>query len=214
MSAKGEVRIPGSHRILPLITDATFLLLAAYLLLGYARTLLNSPEPLFFMVRQGFFIFYLTLSLVLFAIRDEAAAYSSRIRDYVYTLLGVGSPLLFQPALSIALVPAELLEVAGSALLLCGFLSLRKSFGLGPENRGIKTTGAYKLIRHPMYSGYILAEAGFFLDNFSLYNLLILTASILFLLLRMRAEERLLQKDRAYKKYSESVRWRLMPLVF
>lgn len=196
------------------MTDTIFILLAAYLLLGYARALLQSQEPLFFALRQGFFVTYLVLSLVLFAIRERASSFSPRISDYVYAILGLGSPLLFQPASSFALVFGEFLEVVGGVLVLGGFLSLNRSFGLGPENRGIKTAGAYRVVRHPMYSGYMLAEVGFFLDNFSFYNLLILAVSILFLLLRLRAEERLLQKDPSYKKYARSVRWRLMPFIF
>jgi protein-S-isoprenylcysteine O-methyltransferase Ste14 len=214
LSAKREVRGPGTRGILHLLTDMVFVLLAMYLLLGYARTLLQSPESWFFLVRQGFFIFYLIMSLVLFAIRDRASAYSSRILDYVYAILGLGSPLLFQPTSSVTLVFGEFLEIVGSILVLSGFLSLNRSFGLGPENRGIKTAGAYRVVRHPMYSGYILAEAGFFLNNFSFYNLLILAISILFLLLRLRAEEMLLERDPSYRKYARSVRWRLMPRIF
>jgi hypothetical protein len=41
--------------------------------------------------------------------------------------------------------------------------------------------------------GYILAEVGFVFNNFSIFNLVILTVSALFLLLRLRAEEHLLQ---------------------
>ena len=154
------------------------------------------------------------LSLVLFAIRERASSFSSRISDYLYAILGLGSPLLFQPASSIALILGEFLEVIGSVLVLSAFLSLNRSFGLGPENRGIKTAGAYKVLRHPMYSGYMLAEVGFLLDNFSPYNFLILAVSILFLLLRLRAEERLLLKDPSYKKYARTVRWRLVPFIF
>lgn len=175
--------------------------------------MLQPQEPLFFALRQGFFAVYLVLSLVLFAIRERASSYSSRISDYAYAILGLGSPLLFQSASSIALVFGEFLEIAGSMLVLSGFLSLNRSFGLGPENRGIKTAGAYRVMRHPMYSGYMLAEVGFFLDNFSPYNLLILAVSIIFLLLRLRAEEVLLLKDPSYKKYSRTVRWRLIPFI-
>ena len=214
MSAKERVRRAETGHILSLLTDMIFVLLATYLLLGYARTLLQSTEPWFFLVRQGFFIFYLIMSLLLFAIRERASASSSRISDYVYTILGLGSPLLFQSASSIALVFGELLEVVGAVLVLSGFFSLNRSFGLGPENRGIKTTGTYRVLRHPMYSGYMLAEVGFFLDNASFYNLFILGISILFLLLRLRAEERLLLKDPSYRKYARSVRWRLMPFIF
>ena len=208
------MRTAGNGGILSLLTDMIFVLLAIYLLLGYARTLLQSPESWFFIVREGLFIFYLIMSLVLFAIRPRASARSTRLSDYVYAILGLGSPLFFQSASSIALVFGEFLEIVGSVFVLSGFLSLNRSFGIGPENRGIKIAGAYRVVRHPVYSGYMLAELGFFLDNFSFYNLFILAVSILFLLLRLRAEERLLQKDPSYKKYTLSVRWRLVPLIF
>jgi protein-S-isoprenylcysteine O-methyltransferase Ste14 len=165
-------------------------------------------------VRDGFFTVYLISSLVLIVIRDKAVTFSSRITDYMYTLLGLGAPLLFQPASAIALLVGVFFEVVGTVLVLGGFFSLNKSFGLGPENRGIKTGGAYRFVRHPMYSGYMLAEVGFVLNNFSLFNFAVLVMSILFLLLRMRAEERLLLKDRSYKKYARTVRWRIMPFLF
>ena len=214
LNVKVEAKRAEPYRILPLITDTIFLLLAAYLLFGYARNLLNSLGAIYFIVRQGVFTLYLIMSIILLLIRKEQVAYSKRLSDYVYTLLGLGSPLLFTAASSIADIPAEFLEVTGSLLVLCGFLSLNKSFGLGPENRGVKMKGAYRLVRHPMYSGYILTEIGFFFGNYSLYNLLVLAASILFLLLRMRAEEQLLRKDASYLEYSRIVRWRLLPYIF
>ena len=195
------------------MTDTLFILLAAYLLLGYSRALLHSHWSLL-TAREGFFTIYLVLALVLFVIRDKAVVYSSRIVDYVYTLLGLGAPSLFQLASPIATLIGVFLEVVGSALVFGSFLSLNKSFGLGPENRGIKTGGVYRLVRHPMYSGYMVAELGFLLDNFSLFNLAVLVISILFLLLRMRAEERLLRKDSSYVKYARMVRWRIIPFVF
>jgi len=109
------------------VTDTVFIFLAAYLLLGYARTLLRSPS-IFFATTEGFFALYLILSLVLFAIRDRAVAFSSRITDYVYTVLGIGSPLLFQPASTGSHLVGVIMEVLGSALALSSFLSLNKSF--------------------------------------------------------------------------------------
>ena len=121
---------------------------------------------------------------------------------------------LKQSASSVADMVSESLEVIGALLVLGGFLSLNKSFGLGPENLGIKTSRAYRFMRHPIYSGYILAEAGFFLADFSFHNLLVLATSIIFLLLRLRAEEWLLRKDLSYRKYAQAVPWRQIPFLF
>jgi protein-S-isoprenylcysteine O-methyltransferase Ste14 len=166
-------------------------------------------------MQQVLFAAYLLIALVLMATRHRATEFSSRIRDYVYTLLGLGSPLLFQPTPRHGGEPmGEILAFMGTLLILGAFLSLNRSFGLAPQNRGIKTTGVYRLVRHPMYLGYILAETGFVFDNFSILNLFTLAVSVLFLLLRLRAEERLLRTDPIYKAYAKKIRWKLIPFVF
>ena len=38
-------------------------------------------------------------------------------------------------------------------------------------NRGIMVGGPYRMIRHPMYAGYMLNQFGFLLDNPSAWNL-------------------------------------------
>jgi len=203
------------EQILPHFTDAIFLLLAIYLVLNYLRSLLMSTETPFSFVSQTLFITYLLIALVLLAGRKRAVIYSSRLNDYVYTLLGLGSPLLYQPVLHISgEAVGETVAFVGIVLVLGAFFSLNRSFGLAPENRGIKTAGAYRVVRHPMYLGYILAETGFVYDNLTILNLLILAVSVLFLLLRLRAEERLLLQDPNYRAYTEKTRWKLIPFVF
>ncbi len=201
--------------LLPLITDLIFVLIAAYLLLNYLRSLLLYAELPLVVIQQAFFITYLLIALILLAARDRALSFTPKPVDYVYTLLGLGSPLLFQPTPDGGrLFVGPLFEFAGLVLVVVAFLSLNRSFGLAPENRGIKTAGAYRLVRHPMYLGYILAETGFVFVNPSLYNFFILAISVLFLLLRLRSEEQLLQQDQAYKIYSRRTRWKLVPFIF
>ncbi len=212
---KARVKEVRSKPLLPLITDLIFVVIAAYLLLNYVRSLLLYAELPLFVIRQAFFITYLLIALILLAARDRALSFTPKPVDYVYTGIGLGSPLLFQSAPNgEQLMVGPVLEFAGLVLVVAAFLSLNRSFGLAPENRGIKTAGAYRLVRHPMYLGYILAEIGFALDNSSPYNLLILGMSVLFLLLRLRAEEQLLQQDRAYRRYAKKTRWKLVPFVF
>lgn len=214
-SRKAKVSEVRPKPILPLITDLVFVVIAAYLLLNYLRTLLLYAELPLFVIRQAFFITYLLIALILLAARDRALTFTPKPIDYVYTIIGLGSPLLFQSTPNgEQLLVGPLLEFAGLVLVMVAFLSLNRSFGLAPENRGIKTAGAYRLVRHPMYLGYILAEIGFALDNSSPYNLLILAMSILFLLLRLRAEEQLLQQARAYRTYARRTRWKLVPFIF
>jgi len=94
------------------------------------------------------------------------------------------------------------------------YLSLNRSFGIAPENRGIKTSGIYRLVRHPMYLGYVLTETGFVISNLSSLNLIMLVTVTIILVLRLNSEERLLREDHAYQEYAERTPWRLFPFVF
>ncbi|MGP8068692.1 MAG: methyltransferase family protein [Candidatus Bathyarchaeia archaeon] len=200
---------------LPLITDLVFVLISAYLLLDYLRFILLYTETPGLVITQVIFTVYLLSALFLLVVRNKAIAFTPKAVDYVYTLLGVGAPLLFQSAPEGGpLIVGASLEFVGLVLVVSAFLSLNRSFGLAPENRGIKKGGAYGFVRHPMYLGYILAEVGLVFNNFSIFNLVILTMSALFLLLRLRAEEHLLQQDRTYRAYARRVRWKLIPFIF
>ena len=201
--------------ILSHLTDLIFVCISAYLVLTYVRTVLIAPESSIPWIRDAFYLTYLLIALALLAIRNRANAFTATRIEYAYTIIGFSAPLLFQltPSNGPFLV-AGALEVIGLLLVVGAFFSLNRSFGLAPENRGIKTSGAYRIVRHPMYLGYLLAEAGFVFDNFSYYNLVIFSISALFLVLRLRAEERLLQRDPAYRGYAKSVRWRLLPWIY
>jgi protein-S-isoprenylcysteine O-methyltransferase Ste14 len=169
----------------------------------------------FFPVYQTLFLIFQLMALVLFLARSRAVVFSSRIVDYVYTLAALGSPMFFRPLFGMgASLVGESLVFAGAVLVIGGFLSLNRSFGIAPENRGIKTTGMYRIVRHPMYLGYLLAETGFVLNNLSFYNVFILATAAFFLLLRLQAEERLLGEDPAYQAYAQRTAWKLVPLVF
>ena len=49
-------------------------------------------------------------------------------------------------------------SMAGLLLHLGAKLSLRRSFGIVAADRGIKIEGPYRLVRHPMYLGYMLVH--------------------------------------------------------
>ena len=204
-----------NNSVLPFITDSIFVSITAYLLLDYVWALLFRPVSLLVVVREAFLTVYLLMALAFLALRKSARTFTTKKADYLYTILGFSSPLLFQPSpYGGPVFVGASLEVSGLALVATAFLSLNRSFGLAPQNRGIKTGGVYKFVRHPMYLGYILAEAGYILDNFSDFNLFVLAVSVLFLLLRLRAEEQLLGQDPAYRKYSRKTPWKLLPLLF
>ena len=197
-------------RPLAFLTDTCFVVLALYFICTYIR---------FFNTYQGpqtiFFFIYQLIALTLLLGRKNAVVLSSRPIDYFYALVGLGSPLLFRPIAEYAGSALGLfLEVVGGFFVLGAFLSLNRSFGIGPENRGVKTMGFYRIIRHPMYFGYVLAETGFVINNFSYYNLIVFALAVSFTMLRLQAEERILRKDREYQEYAQKTRWKLIPLIF
>jgi protein-S-isoprenylcysteine O-methyltransferase Ste14 len=206
-----------ANRLLPLLTDSIFIVLALYFVVTYTRSLWIplQQQTLLFLVRQTFFLIVQLMALALFLVRKSAVDFSSKIGDYVWTLLALGLPMLLRPVLGFApSIVSFSLELIGIVLVLGAFLSLNRSFGIAPENRGIKTKGVYRIVRHPMYSGYLLTETGFVLSNLSLYNVLILAAAALFLVLRLMAEERFLKEDPTYLTYAHKTPWKLLPLIF
>jgi len=102
----------------------------------------------------------------------------------------------------------------GNAVQLAAKLFLRRSFGIAPANRGIKTDGMYRFVRHPMYAGYLFVHIGILLLMPTVLNAVIYGIGWYAQILRLLAEERLLGEDPAYRDFMMKTRWRLVPGVF
>jgi len=105
----------------------------------------------------------------------------------------------------------EIIQVAGLTGMAIAAISLGRSFGIAPADRGLRTTGLYAWVRHPLYAMEICYFAGYLVANPSWRNLAILIADTALQLFRALREERIL-KD--YASYAGRVRWRLLPLVW
>jgi protein-S-isoprenylcysteine O-methyltransferase Ste14 len=93
-------------------------------------------------------------------------------------------------------------------------LSLWRSFGVVAANRGVKTRGLYRFVRHPMYAGYMLSHIGFLLAAPSWWNLGVYALGWALLIARIGAEERTLRQSADYQDYAGRVRWRLVPGIY
>jgi protein-S-isoprenylcysteine O-methyltransferase Ste14 len=129
---------------------------------------------------------------------------------------GTAFPLLVRPggAQLVPTVVSTTCMTAGLALSVASKLYLNRSFGLIAANRGVKSGGPYRLVRHPMYLGYIVTQIGFLSANVSAMNLLIYVAAWGFQIVRMSEEEAVLVKDEAYRQLTRRVRSRLIPGVY
>lgn len=178
----------------------------------FAWRMINSPNAytLAVMVSE-------TAVMIFTLIRRPTETISLRLGDWLLATTATLAPLLIIP------VEDPYPALAGIALFLIFFgncwqawakLILRRSFGITPANRGVKITGCYRFMRHPMYAGYLLVHLGALAVMFSPYNLAIYTIGWTAQILRLLAEERLLGEDPTYREYMSQVRWRLIPGVF
>ena len=115
-----------------------------------------------------------SLGVALILVRRRSASLSSQPFDWALSFSAVSAPLLLTtPAPASTFIPEALvttLMLAGLLVQISGKLALARSFGLVPANRGVKTRGLYRVVRHPIYAGYTLTHIGFLLGFPSLQN--------------------------------------------
>jgi len=150
-------------------------------------------------------------------IRRPTTKLSMRLGDWLLAMTATAAPLLITPG--VVLVPA--LTTFGIVLMIMGNLGqlwakfvLRRSFGIAPANRGVKNTGPYAIVRHPMYASYLLIHIGVMLLMFTPINLIVYIIGWWAQILRLQAEERVLSQDPAYRDFMKKTRWRLIPGIF
>jgi protein-S-isoprenylcysteine O-methyltransferase Ste14 len=157
---------------------------------------------------------------VLFLLRRPAKEVSRRAKEWLIagagTLLGgfyltEGARPLFPAYMHGAVY---FLMVLALLLGIMAIISLGWSFGIVPANRGIKNKGLYSLVRHPIYSFYILFDLTLIGMMFSWLNLAVLYAFVITCYLRAVYEERLLREDAAYREYAKKTRYMFIPGIF
>jgi protein-S-isoprenylcysteine O-methyltransferase Ste14 len=109
---------------------------------------------------------------------------------------------------------AVILELFGVVLSQVGRLYMGRSFGLLPANRGVVTTGPFRLVRHPIYLGWFILTVGYVMAYPNVLNALAVICTLPFMMWRIDLEERLLCEDPSYRAYAERVRYRLIPWLF
>ncbi len=155
--------------------------------------------------------------VVFVLIRRPTQAITQRLGDWLLAITATAAPLLILAAdkTLAVLVPVGLVLVfLGNCFQAWAKLVLRRSFGIAAANRGVKISGPYKYVRHPMYAGYLAVHIGLLALMPALINVVIYAIGWWAQILRLEAEERLLGEDPAYRAYAEQVRWRLIPGLF
>jgi protein-S-isoprenylcysteine O-methyltransferase Ste14 len=157
------------------------------------------------------------LVVVFTVLRRAPGAVDRSLRARLLTTVSALGPPLVMPAVAAPWVPGWLTVPVGAIgllIVIAGKLSLGRSFGLIPANRGIVSSGLYRLVRHPIYMGYLVTHVAFLAANPMLWNFALLIVADLGLLARAVCEERTLALDEQYRVYQTKVRWRVLPGVF
>ena len=93
-------------------------------------------------------------------------------------------------------------SIIGYAIAVWAIVYLRRSFAVFVSVRDVVTNGPYRLVRHPIYCGYLLDAAGLLLAASSVGMLLLCCGYVVLLVCRARMEEEMLAKsDPAYRHY-------------
>jgi protein-S-isoprenylcysteine O-methyltransferase Ste14 len=109
------------------------------------------------------------------------------------------------PAAGLALV------ILAAGLSLVSLLVMGRLFGIRPALRGLVTRGPYRLVRHPMYLSYVLADIGYNLQEWNSITLFLVLVGWASLIYRIHAEERVLSQHAEWSAYAALVRYRLFP---
>ena len=192
------------------LQDALLIGISAIFFYTHGRYALEtqSATNIFFAIEQG-------LLVGMFLFRRRTTTTSQRPWDWTIAAIGGWLALTMRPheiggaAETVGIV----VQCAGLILVIICFLAIGKSFGVVAANRGLKVHGPYRMVRHPIYLGHSLTQLGFVIANPWWPNVAIFGVVLVFQLLRMQAEERVLSATSDYAAYKSQVRWRILPGV-
>lgn len=207
---------PASRGISPALLDRTEQVLILALWVWLVQRVLRSlasglnPDSWLLLISE-------TAVMIFTLIRRPTKAISLDLGDWMLAITATAAPLLILPAPEAfpALRPlGYTLVMLGNLGQAAAKLALARSFGIAPANRGVKVSGAYRFVRHPMYAGYLWVHIGVLMLMPTMLNAAIYAIGWTAQIRRLLAEEALLGQDEAYRAYAAKVRWRLVPGVF
>ena len=182
-----------------------FLLLASRLLGDFMLT--GRATDLLLLVGEA-------LVVVLTCLRRPASIVDKRPIVRLVTAMSMTFPLLSKPAQVAPMIPenvATMLLGIGLMVVVGGKMSLGYSFGVLPANRGVMEHGLYRIVRHPIYFGYLLTHIPFLAAHPSGWNAAVLLVGDAALIVRALYEEQTLGRDPQYVRYCQTVKWRIVP---
>jgi protein-S-isoprenylcysteine O-methyltransferase Ste14 len=208
-------------RALPLGVFGFLVAIQAELALAGLGRLGQDWSTAVYLVNRLLTLAFFSFLLIMYMVRGRAVA-----RDHnpvAVTAAMVGSFVLFalvlvpSPARSenlAVLTASNLCLAAGMGEAIYALAYLRHRFSIVPEARGLVTSGPYRLVRHPIYLGEILAGFGLVLPTIAGPPAFVFIVFVAAELVRTFYEERVLRRTYPeYAAYAARTR-RLIPLTF
>jgi len=158
-----------------------------------------------------------SLVVVLTLFRRQASVTDRSIAAGAATVLSFVGPALVRSTTITPIVPDAVtasMSGVGVLLVILAKVTLGRSFGIAPANRGVVARGPYTVVRHPIYAGYIVTHLAFAIAHPSAWNIAVLVLADGALVARALFEERFLKQDEEYRAYCTRVGWHVLPGVF
>ena len=155
-----------------------------------------------------------SIMVAMYVVKRDARSISQSPFLWLLAFAGTCVPLILRPtAPSMPTDIGNIIQMIGFVAIAASMLSLRRSFGIVPAHRGIRTGGLYNLVRHPLYASELFWMLGFVIANPSGWNIALWFCDCVLQFFRASAEERFLGADPIYSQYRARVKYRLLPLV-
>jgi len=153
-----------------------------------------------------------SVMVTMYIARSDASAISRSVPLWLLAIGGTLMPLAVRPTAAVGFVATgTAVQIVGTVGIVAALLSLRRSFGIVPAHRGIRTEGLYRVVRHPLYAAEILTLFGIVLARPSPLNVGAFGCMVALQVSRALAEERFLERDPVYSAYRVRVKYRLIP---
>ncbi|MBK8980925.1 MAG: isoprenylcysteine carboxylmethyltransferase family protein [Ignavibacteria bacterium] len=138
-----------------------------------------------------------------------------------YTLVGVQFLCIIYLMLTGEIIPADRFYLMLLILTLIpgiwAMYTFRFRFNIFPnikEGQNLNRSGPYKFVRHPMYTSVISLTFIWVLNNYSITRIIVWSALVIVLIIKLKYEERLLSENfPEYKSYIKNSKM-LIPFLY
>jgi protein-S-isoprenylcysteine O-methyltransferase Ste14 len=157
-----------------------------------------------------------SLFAVFLLVRRPTIAVSARPLEWIVAMVAMLLSFMLRPTTYVGpLVTVGLpLQMVGLVAAIVAVVFLGRSVGIVPADRGIRTNGMYRMIRHPIYASYVVAYVGYVITYPTARNAMIVAATVIAMNMRAIFEERLLGRDERYREYLRRTPWRFLPYLY